>query len=299
MPSSVLLLGATGGIGALIAGQLSSHRHQFDRVAFLTAIADAGPEKEAKYKAVPLPRIVGALDDPASYNGFDIVVSSVNDLEGAQIRYIDAAFAGGIKHFYPAEFGMDLTRPEIQEESFFARKLNIRKHLEHVVSQDPSRGFTYILVGMWSNWMLDFNIFGLSDDKKSATFVGAPDTLLTTTHAEDVASVTVLSLLPSHLKSLSERRHIRLAGSTLTISQYYSVLSKVLGHDINVQYVSKEASYSEAEDPKEKSNHLAIILASLKRTLGFGGSVLEGVDNDSYPEITVKSWEEVVKARFS
>lgn len=80
---------------------------------------------------------------------------------------------------------MDLSRPEIQNESFFVHKLNVRKHLENVVSQDPSRGFTYIMVGMWSNWMLDFNIFGLSDDKKSASFVGAPNTVLTTTHAEE------------------------------------------------------------------------------------------------------------------
>lgn len=121
----------------------------------------------------------------------------------------------------------------------------------------------------------------------------------TLTVFNSVASVAVLSLLPSHLNSLSERRHIRLAGSTFTISEYYSVLSRVLGHDIDVQYVSKEASYVQAEEHKAQGNHLLYILTSLRRALGFGGSVLEGVDNDSYPEIKVKFWEEVVKARFS
>lgn len=114
-----------------------------------------------------------------------------------------------------------------------------------------------------------------------------------------VASVVALSLLPSHLKSLSDRRRIRLAGSTLTVSEYFSVLSKVLGHDIKVEYTSKEASYAIEQEHKEKGNTLMYILSPLLRALGFGGSVLEGVDNNSYPELKVKSFEEVAKSTFA
>ena len=104
MPFSILLLGATGTIGLKISKELALQKDQFSRAGFLTPMADAGPEKEAKYAAIELERIVGSLSDPQSYEGFDIVVSAVGDaLCGKQKDYIDAAFAGGVKHFYPGE----------------------------------------------------------------------------------------------------------------------------------------------------------------------------------------------------
>ena len=104
MTYSVLLLGATGTIGSQIALKLAKYKDQLGRVAFLTPSADGGAEKEARYKNVPIPRVVGSYEDPASYKGFDIVISAVGDpLCEAQIKYIDASFEGGVKHFYPAE----------------------------------------------------------------------------------------------------------------------------------------------------------------------------------------------------
>ncbi|KAF8910548.1 hypothetical protein CPB84DRAFT_1821384 [Gymnopilus junonius] len=249
MSYSVLLLGATGSIGSQIALKLAKYKDQLKRVAFLTPSADAGADKEAKYKTVPIPRIVGSYEDPATYNGFDIVISAVgDDLCEAQIKYIDAAFEGGVKHFYPSEFGADLTRPQQSEERYFVNKLKVRKHLEEKVSKDATKGYTYILVGIFSDILLAYNMLGLSDDKKSASFLGQPDEPITTTNSDDVASITVLSLLPSHLKSLTERRQVSLAGSTLPTAEIFGVVSRVLGHDIKIQYLSKESSYTyEAE----------------------------------------------------
>jgi aspartate-semialdehyde dehydrogenase len=104
MTYSVLLLGASGTIGTKIAAELAIHKDQLKRVAFLTPLADAGPEKEEKYKVLQIERVVGSLENPTSYQGFDIVVSAVGDaLCASQPKYMDAAFAGGVKHLYPAE----------------------------------------------------------------------------------------------------------------------------------------------------------------------------------------------------
>lgn len=101
---SVLLLGATGTIGTKIAYELGKQRSLFKRVAFLTSPIHAGPEKEAKYSALDLERVIGSLEDSSSYLGFDIVVSAVGDaLCLKQPIYIEAAFEAGVKHFYPAE----------------------------------------------------------------------------------------------------------------------------------------------------------------------------------------------------
>jgi len=104
MGYSVLLLGATGTIGSKIAQYLALHKHRFTRAAFLTALENAGPDKETKYASVKLERVVGSLTDPSSYSGFEIIISAVgDDLCARQHAYIDAAYEGGVKHFYPAE----------------------------------------------------------------------------------------------------------------------------------------------------------------------------------------------------
>lgn len=104
MTYSVLIIGATGNIGSKISKELAAHKSELKRTAFLTAVADAGPEKEAKYAAIDLERVVGGLSDPASYKGFDIVISAVgDDLCAQQAEFADAAFAAGVKHFYPTE----------------------------------------------------------------------------------------------------------------------------------------------------------------------------------------------------
>lgn len=101
---SVIIIGATGTIGTKLSHELSVQKSAFRRAAFLTPLADAGPEKEARYAKVGLERIVGSLSDPESYKGFDIVISAVgDDLCPKQAEFIDAAFAAGVKHFVPGE----------------------------------------------------------------------------------------------------------------------------------------------------------------------------------------------------
>jgi hypothetical protein len=52
-----------------------------------------GAEKEEKYKSIPLERGVGFMYEPATYNGFDIVIPAVgNDLCLDQTKFADAAF---------------------------------------------------------------------------------------------------------------------------------------------------------------------------------------------------------------
>jgi len=104
MSYSVLLIGATGSLGSSIAKKLAKYKSQLSRVAYLTAAGDSTPEKEARYKLIPLERVVGDFRDPETYCGFDILISAVNNKALLdQIDYFEAAFAGGVKHIYPSE----------------------------------------------------------------------------------------------------------------------------------------------------------------------------------------------------
>lgn len=104
MTYAVLVLGATSPIGQKISAELARQNHQFSRTAFLTSSTNVGPEEEAKHHSINLECVIGSASDPKSYNGFDILVSAVEDDACAQqAEYIAAAIDGRVKHFYPAE----------------------------------------------------------------------------------------------------------------------------------------------------------------------------------------------------
>ncbi|KAF4614016.1 hypothetical protein D9613_007432 [Agrocybe pediades] len=296
MTYSVLLLGATGLIGKQIAAKLAKYQGQLGRVAFLTSSAQATPDKEAKYAAVPIQRVIGDYQDPDTYRGFDIVVCALaTSLALEQIKYADAAFKGGVKHFYPTEFGFDLKHELVlKEPATFSEKIEVRKHLQEKADQDASIGYTFLMTGIFGEWLTTFNALGLSEDKSTAQFYGEPNALVTMTDDDDIAEFTVLSLLPSHLKSLSDRRELRVSGSTLPVSEYFDTVSRILGRDIAVTYLSRESSYEYEKKQKELGNEYKALFTVVGRVLGFGGSVMRNPDSAKYPEFKATSWEDVV-----
>lgn len=104
MPYAVLILGATGLLGPKICKELALQKQHFSRIAYLTSVAEADHGRAAESPGNTLEQVVGRPSDPESYRGIDIVVSAVEgDACAKQTDFIDAAFAGGVKHFYPAE----------------------------------------------------------------------------------------------------------------------------------------------------------------------------------------------------
>ncbi|KAF2166486.1 hypothetical protein M409DRAFT_23124 [Zasmidium cellare ATCC 36951] len=295
MSPSILLLGATGTIRSKISLQLSLHANNFARVAFLTALADTGPSKEQKYASVPLERVVGSLTDPSSYTGFDIVIFAVgDDLCGKQIQFVDAAVEGGVRHFYPAEFGADLTHPLAPTEPYFTEKLRVRAYIESLVEKDASLGYTYVLNGIFADLLLQKNILSVSEDKKSAEFIGLPETLVTTTHSDTVAEVIVTYLLPSHLTSLSGPRIVRYSGSTMPLSVLYDTIAQVTKTELAVRYVSKEESFDREKALHASGNAWMATFVSAIRSIGFGASGIVPNDNAEYKEVRRREWRAIV-----
>ena len=104
MAYSVLLIGAATPLGLKVSQQLALRTYRFSKVAVLTphAVTDSGTE--AKSASPGLEHVDGSYAEPGSYKGFDIVVCTLEDgLCAKQREYFDAAVAGGVKHFYPAE----------------------------------------------------------------------------------------------------------------------------------------------------------------------------------------------------
>lgn len=152
------------------------------------------------------------------------------------------------------------------------------------------------MTGIFSDFFIEKNVIGLSPDKKSATYTGAPENRLSTTHSDDVAEIVVTSLLPSHLKLLSEKRRIEFAGDTLSLGDIFKMVEKVLGHEVAVTWISKEENLEKEKVYLEEGNLFMYTFSSAARSMGFGGSELESLRNGEYPEIKARRWEESARS---
>lgn len=113
--------------------------------------------------------------------------------------------------------GSDMAHPKSRDEAYFQDKITTRRHLEKRIKEDPSLGYTYVMVriirppfnhsglllngtnsycvkvGLFSEYFFEYNILGLSEDRKSASFIGDPKVKLTTTLSTEYADVLCLS----------------------------------------------------------------------------------------------------------
>ena len=118
---------------------------------------------------------------------------------------------------------------------------------------------------------------------------------MSTTHSEDVARIIVTSLLPTHLKSLNEKRRIEFAGSTLTVEELCKTVEKVRGHGVKVTHISKEENLAKEKEYLADNDTFMYKFSSALRSIGFGGSELDSLSNSLYPEISARTWEDSVK----
>ncbi|KIX96718.1 uncharacterized protein Z520_07437 [Fonsecaea multimorphosa CBS 102226] len=300
MAYSVLLLGATSRVGRKTLKELALHRQHFSRVAFLLPPSDSAYQKEIEYGRTTLECIVGSPSDSKSYQGFQIVISTVeDDVCAKQTEYAEAAFAGGVKHLYSAEYGPDLNHPAIRDELYFVGKIVTRKYIEGKMQADTSLGFTCVMTGALSDFLLESNVLGLSEDQRSVVYLGHPDARISVTHSDDVAKLIVASLLPHHLSDLNLRRYLCFAASTIPTLSLFDAISYVLRHPIDVTYEEGLYASSYKTEHSEKAMVGNDVQQSFRRSVGFGGFELKEQDiahwgGEFRHEVKAKTWAQVV-----
>lgn len=111
----------------------------------------------------------------ADFLGFDVLISAVgNPAMKNQPDLIDTAIAGGVRHFYPSEFGADLTVGNNWNERYYRDKVITRIHLQKRAADNPSISYTYVLTGRLMEWAIIPHI-GIYLEKHMAHIVGAPE----------------------------------------------------------------------------------------------------------------------------
>jgi len=180
---SVLLLGASGALGAPVAEEFARNLSSFSNVGILTS-----PDRATKFehlKPLGIQIILGSLFEPSIYTGFDTLVSMVgNNLMAAQPSIFAAAIQAGVTHIYPSEYNSDLSQPELRNMRYFRDKYAVRGFVEK--GYEGVR-FSYLETALFTEWLAD-EFHGIDAKKHTARAYGRGESEVTVTSIPESAA---------------------------------------------------------------------------------------------------------------
>ncbi|KAJ7472616.1 hypothetical protein FB451DRAFT_1036136 [Mycena latifolia] len=280
MALSILIIGAGGSLGRPLVEEFQRQKSRFARVAILSDPAKAHKFTDAQENGIEV--VLGSYLDFKSYAGFDVVLSLVGSaLMRLQPAMIDAALAGGVRHFYPSEFGTDITQDGVWQCRFFRDKIVTRDHLAAAAKAHPDFRYTLMLVGACSEW--SYGPFsGVDAAKRTVEAYGYPDAEMSVTALKDILRYTVDSILLPFPAGQS-RREIRVRGDHMTWAQLIALLEEVQGGKYKVRFIDPNEAAKQQEQARQRGDEdLELIWAG--RTIAPAGKVtVPGpLDNDKF-----------------
>ncbi|KAJ7921431.1 hypothetical protein B0H13DRAFT_1708208 [Mycena leptocephala] len=292
MAPSVLIIGASGTVGRPLVQEFLKNKTRFKRLAVLADPAKVSRFEEVQSQGVEL--VVGSFLEASSYKGFDTVISLAGNIAmKLQPGMVDAAIAGGVRHFYPSELGTDISYGTIGKKRYFRDKVAIREHLRQRAREVPGFAYTLLMTGAFTEFAP--SLFNNVDvEKHTASPYGSPDALLTVTAMPDIVRYVVESvLLP--LKEGQSCRELRVAGETLTWGALMELLEQVQGVTYKTTYLDPKEAAEKEEEARVAGDVDAELLWSGKTAFATGIAHLRGpLDNAKFsfaPETTKETFQ--------
>ncbi|MDF7810836.1 NmrA family NAD(P)-binding protein [Hymenobacter sp. YC55] len=227
-PATIVLAGATGALGLLIA------HHLLQRGATVRALVR--PEASTKAEAESL-RLQGATIVKVDYNdkaeltkactGATCVVSAVSGLREVivetQTRLLEAAVAAGVPRFIPSDFSADFTKlPEGSNRNFDLRREFMRR-----LDQAPIQA-TSILNGMFMELLKGQAPLILSGPRRILYWGDADQPLDFTTMVNTAEFTAAAALDPS------TPRYLRVAGEVASIRGLQVAATEAMGKEFRL-----------------------------------------------------------------
>ncbi|KAL7911440.1 NmrA-like family protein [Trichoderma gamsii] len=308
-PTAILLVGATGTWGGFVTQALAAQSHIFTRIAVYHNTArptdEAKQAKLEKFRKSGLEIVVGSgYENPEPFHGFDcVMIFAGNHGLHEQPQIIDSAIAGGVRHFYPSEYGADLLVGDNWNQRYYKYKVMTRQHLQKRAAEYPDLGWTYFVVGRLTEWAIishfgidNYNakasIYGTEAGKQSLIGVDDAVAYLLETLKEPIAEIQNGQLL-------GKKRTYRISGSSPTYKEIFETLERVTGRRYNVTYLEVESASIEEADAKRREDIEQELAASHKLVQGRQGTLVPYPwDNSRFPSIQPRSVEECLRAAF-
>jgi len=303
--TSVLVVGPTGRFGIDICHNLSLQKDKFKRIAAFENTSRPSDAKKqqvyASFQDAGLEIVRGDYATIESFAGFDVVILALgNHAMIYQPQIIDTAIKAGVRHFYPSEFGADLTVGDNWYQRYYRDKVLTREHLQKRAADTEGLGWTYITVGRFAEWSVS-PAFGVNNITHKAEIYGTPEGRQSLLAVENVATYLVCTLLDPFNPSQAESRQrtYRFHGGPYTWPQILDALEKVTGFKYDIKYISVELAAEREKKAKETGDVELELEASHELVQGREGTLLPlPKDNDKFPWVKIKSLEEALKGGF-
>ncbi|KAJ7111849.1 hypothetical protein C8R44DRAFT_254102 [Mycena epipterygia] len=296
MAPSVLIIGASGALGRPLVEEFQRHKSRFGRIAILSDPAKAHRFTEVQKHGIEV--ILGSFLDFKCYQGFDVVLSLAgNPVMRLQPGIIEAAVAGGVRHFYPSEYGIDASRADVQKLRHFRDEIATRDHLAATAKAHPDFRYTLMLVGQFSEWAFG-EFCGVDVEKHTVEAYGYPDAEISVTALKDIVRYTVESILLPFPEGQS-RRDICVRGDHLTWKQLIALLEEVQGVKYQVTFIDPQEAAKKEEAARQRGDEAEEMMWA-GRPIGPSGvvTVSEPLDNNKFafrPETLKETMERLFK----
>ena len=247
---TVALIGASGNLGAGLLPILRRHYH----VTVISRVSS-----KAEFQQDQGLQIVRVQDDypvdelTAAFHNIDAVVCAVAPMSsGAQLNIIDAALAAGVKHYIPAEFGLDTNDP--MKKSVLPGLIPKIRVLERLRSLDSSTSlcWTAIATGLFFDWGLTIGFLKFDLVHQKAEILGDGNIKFSTTTVPDVAQA-VLGVLQHH-DTIYRNKYIFIQSLLTSQNEVLETLQKLTGKQWDVHRISDEDFLERAKQKKENGN---------------------------------------------
>ncbi|KAH8651242.1 hypothetical protein BX600DRAFT_387342 [Xylariales sp. PMI_506] len=298
---SILVLGPSGNVGRAICRALIESKSSFTRIA---ALNNTDRPHDAQKQAIladfqkqGMEIVPGTYNDMNVFVGFDAVVMAFNNFGNyLQPQIIDAAIEGGVRHFYPSEFGADITKGNNWTQRYYRDKVITREHLEKRATEVPDLGWTYIVIGRFTEYAT-LSYFGFDHENRTATIYGTENGRQSVISIPDTAKYTVQTMLEPFSSSgaTSRQRTYRFNGETVTWKDIFAMLERASGSKWQVTYRPVEDALADSREAEKRNDDFEAMRASHRVVQGSEGTLLpQPYDNDHFPNVHVHGVEEVL-----
>ncbi|KAF9526115.1 hypothetical protein CPB83DRAFT_908665 [Crepidotus variabilis] len=222
----------------------------------------------ALFKAHPIDAVINMISWKSS------------ETEKAQMTLIDTSKAAGVKSFIPADFGNDLSIPEVLDLCpIFAGKARAIEYLEKV--QDGGFSWSTIINGPFFAMCIHSGLLGVNIKAKRCSMFGDGSTRFSTTNLETTGKALV-SLLgdPTKLAATASRR-VYIASHTITQKELFVALEKVSGEKWVAEWKNLEAAERDARERYSKGDRKAgFDMLEISTIKGGHGDYSSKLDNE-------------------
>ncbi|UKZ83024.1 hypothetical protein TrVFT333_010825 [Trichoderma virens FT-333] len=287
MAPSVLIIGAGGAFGRPLVEEFIKQKSHFSRVGILADPAKVSKFSDAAAQGIDV--VPGSFLDPKAYEGFEVVVSLAgNAIMRLQPAMIESAIAGGVRHFYPSEFGSDVAQDSLKTFRYFRDKRVTRDHLAAKAKEHSDFYYTLMLTGIFTEWAAD-PFYGVDVEAHVANTYGRPDAQISVTSIPDIARFTVESILLPLTPGV-QKREIRVTGERTTWQKFIDDLGECT-------YLDPAEAAAKQDEARKSGDEVAELMWSVKPLAASGNGIVPGqLDNDKFsfrPESVKETFKRV------